>query len=66
LALSDFNKAIEIFPGYAWAYLNRGIAYYHMEEYDEAWEDVHKAQNLGYQVPPEFLKALREASGREE
>jgi hypothetical protein len=26
---------------------------------------VHKTQDLGYQVHPESLKSLREASGRE-
>ena len=52
-------------PKYAMAYNNRGIAYYHKGEYDKAWEDVHKAQSLGLQVPPEFIKDLREASGGE-
>jgi len=62
-AISDFNKAIEINPAYAGAYNNRGIAHYAKGEHDKAWEDVRKAQSLGYQVDPEFLKALREASG---
>jgi hypothetical protein len=34
-------------------------------EYDKAWEDVNKAQSLGYHVSPEFLKDLREALGRD-
>jgi hypothetical protein len=33
--------------------------------YEKAWDDVHKAEGLGWQVHPEFLKALREASGRQ-
>lgn len=37
-----------------------------MAEYDQAWEDVHKAQSLNNPVGPEFLRALREASGRED
>ncbi len=61
-AISDFNKAIELNTEYAKAYNNRAIACYYKGEYDKAWEDVHKAQSLGYQVHPEFLKALREAS----
>jgi len=48
------------------AYYNRGAAYYYKREYDQAWEDVHKAQSLGLQIRPDFLKALREASGRQE
>ena len=64
-AISDFTKAIEINPGFDGAYNNRGVAYYCKGEYDKAWEDVYKAQSLGYQVHPGFLKALREASGRQ-
>ena len=64
-AISYLNKAIEINPRHAGAYYNRGLAYYNKREYDKAWEDVHKAQSLGYQVHPEVLKKLREASGRE-
>ena len=35
------------------------------KEYDEAWDDVYRARNLGYKVQPAFLRDLREASGRE-
>ena len=64
--ISDYTKAIGINPRFAVAYAERAFAYCHFRrEYDKAWEDVHKAQSLGYQVHPEFLKALREASGRE-
>ena len=63
-AIRQFDRTLEINPRFAEAYVNRGVAYYYKKEYDKAWEDVHKAQGLGYQVPPEFLKALREASGR--
>ena len=62
-AISDFDKAIEINPRFAKAILSRGIANYFKGEYGKAWEDVHKAQSLGYQVHPAFLKALGEASG---
>jgi len=30
-----------------------------------SWEDIKKAQNLGYKIPAEFLEDLRKASGRE-
>ena len=65
-AISDCNKAIELNPSYAKAYYNRGVAHYFKGEYDKAWEDVHKAESLGYQVELDFLKNLREASGRQE
>ncbi len=64
-SIADFNNAIEIIPDLALAYNNRGFAYYCANQYEKAWDDVNKAQNLGYQVSPTFLKALREASGRQ-
>ncbi|MBW1915530.1 MAG: tetratricopeptide repeat protein [Deltaproteobacteria bacterium] len=64
-AISDYNKAIEINPRDALAYYNRGIACFYAKKYEKAWDDAHKAQDLGYSVQPRFLKALREALGRE-
>jgi tetratricopeptide (TPR) repeat protein len=66
-AISDFTKALEINPRYALAYNSRAVAYYYLQDYNRAWDDVYKAQGLGfgYQIHPGFLKALREASGRE-
>ena len=63
LAISDYTKAIEIDPKFAAAYNNRGIDYFQKGKYDKAWEDIYKAQSFGFQVLPEFLKILREASG---
>ena len=64
-AISDSNKAIELNPRDAMAYNIRAVAYFFKREFEKSWDDVYKAQNLGYPVRPEFLKALREASGRE-
>ncbi len=64
-AISDYTKALEINPRYAFAYHNRGVAYLGKGQYDKAWEDVHKAQDLGHKIHPRFLKMLREASGRQ-
>ena len=64
-AISDYNKALEIEPGFANVHALRGLAYYSKGEYDKAWIDVHKVQSLGYHFSPGFLKALREASGRQ-
>ena len=65
-AISDFNKTLEINPRIAEAHYNRGVVYFLKAEYKEAWDDVYNAQNLGYKVRPGFLKALRQASGREQ
>jgi tetratricopeptide (TPR) repeat protein len=64
-AISDYSNAIKINPKNVLAYNNRAAVYYDKREYDKAWEDIHKAQSLGYQVHSGFLKALREASGRQ-
>jgi tetratricopeptide (TPR) repeat protein len=62
-AISDFNKTIEIDPGFIEAYYYRAIVYFLVEEYDKSLLDVIKAQQLGYQIPPEFLDDLRKATG---
>ena len=64
-AIADFTRVIEINPRDADAYYNRGLAYFSKRDYEKAWDDVHKAESLGYKVQPEFLKDLREASGRQ-
>ena len=64
-AISDFTRAIDINPRLAKSYVGRGAVYYEKGQYDKAWDDVHKAQSLGFQVPSDFLNDLREASERE-
>ena len=54
---TDLNDAL--------AYSNRGIAYGKKGQYDKAWEDVFKAQDLGSKIPPGFLNDLRKASERQ-
>jgi len=65
LAIADYTRAIEIDPKLAFPYYARGVSYYFKKEYDKSWEDVKKAQNLGYQIYPKFLEDLRNASGRQ-
>jgi len=63
--IADYTRAIEIdTQRFAVAYAERALIYYVKKEYDKAWEDVHKAESLGQEVRPRFLKTLREASGR--
>ncbi|MDD5583840.1 MAG: tetratricopeptide repeat protein [Candidatus Omnitrophica bacterium] len=63
-AIADLTKAIEIDPDYKEAYYYRGIVYYLVGDYAKAIEDVLKAQALGYRVYPEFIKVLKEKSGK--
>ena len=46
LAISDFNKALDINPRDAEAYCNRGIAYREKGQYDQAISDYTKAIEL--------------------
>ena len=64
-SILDFNEALKISPKLVEAYFNRAAAYYQKKEYDKAWEDVNKAQSMDFQIPKDFLKALRDASGRD-
>ena len=48
LALTDFNKAIQINPNYAPAYNNRGFLYYDQKKWDKALVDLNK----GIQINP--------------
>jgi tetratricopeptide (TPR) repeat protein len=63
-AILLLNKSLEINPKYAEAYISRGRGYYCRKEYDKSWEDIKKAQDLGYKIPAEFLDDLRRASDR--
>ncbi|GEM_PF-3779192 len=63
-SLSDLTEAIELDPALAVAYSERAVIHFIRKEYDKVWENIHKHENLGLQADPEYLKALREASGR--
>ena len=60
-SISQISRVIEKNPQNARAYYERGLVYYEMGQYDNAWQDVRTAQSLGYNVPAEFLKLLSEA-----
>lgn len=45
-ALRDLNRAIELAPDYANAYVNRGLAYVQIDQYDQALNDFEYALRL--------------------
>ena len=45
-ALADFNRAIEQDPGFAAAYIDRGIVFYRMRKFDRAFADMAQAKRL--------------------
>jgi len=54
-AISDFSKTIEIDPGFVEAYFYRAVGYFLAGEYEKSLLDVTRAQQLGYQIPDDFL-----------
>jgi tetratricopeptide (TPR) repeat protein len=64
-AIADYSNALDINPRYAKAYYDRGVAYYFKGEYEKSWADIRRAQNLAYQIPPQFLERLYKDSNRQ-
>ncbi len=65
--ISVFSEAIKKDPTYGGGYYNRAVAYfYYQANYDKCWQDVRRAEALGYEFSDKFLNALRKASGRQE
>lgn len=64
-AISDFSKSIEINSNFAFPYQWRAVAYCYKKQFDRAWEDEHKAENLAnYKPNEEFIAELKKESGR--
>jgi hypothetical protein len=65
--ISIFSEAINKVPDYGGGYYNRAIAYfYYKNNYDKCWQDVHRAESLGYKFSDDFLRELRRVSNRKE
>jgi len=64
-AIDDYSKAIEINPRNFGAYNNRAVAYFFTQQYTKSWEDVDKLRGWGTDVHPDFIKMLKEATGRQ-
>ncbi|MDD5109474.1 MAG: tetratricopeptide repeat protein [Candidatus Omnitrophica bacterium] len=60
-AILDYNKVIEMDPNIAITYNNRALIYFEEGKYEECWEDIRKAQALGYNVPFEFIEQVQKA-----
>src|SRR5574340_1235730 len=58
LAIADFNKTIELDPNNGKAYHNRAIVYSYQGETNKARQDLQKAQSLGVEINPDFLKQI--------
>lgn len=65
-AVRDCTAALKLKPGHARACRTRAEAYYELKEYDKAWADVRRLEELGAAAPPEFAARVREALKRGE
>jgi len=63
--IAVFSNAIKKTPNFAGAYYNRAIAYFYKNQYEQSWQDVHKAESLGCKFSADFLASLKKASQRE-
>ena len=64
-ALKDCAKVIELNPKFAEGYIVRARVYIAQSDYDLAWQDIHKAEELGAQPNPQIIEELKQLSGRE-
>lgn len=63
-AINDFTHVIDILPHYGTAYYNRAKAYFGKKEYGKSWEDMYRAEEMGFKSGLQFLDQLQKASGR--
>jgi len=54
-AIQDFNKALEIRPNHFLALLNRGVAYFYINQIKKACEDWLEVRNQGYSYADKYL-----------
>lgn len=58
-AIQDQTLAVQYNPSFAEAYHNRAGTYFQIKKYQAALEDAIKAKQLGYNVDPRFIEALK-------
>lgn len=63
--ISIFSQALKNNPNYTGIYYNRAIAYFYQDNYEKSWEDVRKAESLGFRFNDNFIKSLSKASGKQ-
>jgi tetratricopeptide (TPR) repeat protein len=56
-AIADFDRAIEINPGYGGAYYNRGLTYNSLGNRERTIDDIRTAARLDHEGARSFLKS---------
>jgi tetratricopeptide (TPR) repeat protein len=63
-AIARWESAVAIDPQLGVAYAALAQAFAGNSDYEKAWDAVAECERLGYSLPPDFMAALRNASGR--
>ena len=58
-AIQLMNGVVQAQPNNAEAHERLAIWHYYLGEYETAWSHVHRAQNLGHAMPPQFIVLLQ-------
>jgi tetratricopeptide (TPR) repeat protein len=53
-------RVLDLDPDHGEAHGRLAVLEYYLEDYESAWASVARAEDLGYEVPPQFLPLLRE------
>ncbi len=59
------NKAIQLEPNFGGTYFLRALVYGEKGDYPQAWEDIERAEGLGFKVPQEFISELEKTPKEE-
>ncbi len=59
-AILLYEQAIELNPRHASAHKNLAIALFHENKHEQAMKHCKKALDLGMDIPPDFIKTLKE------
>jgi tetratricopeptide (TPR) repeat protein len=57
-AITEMNAVLAIDDGFAKAHERLAIWNYYVADYDTAWQHVHRAEELGQELPPQFMALL--------
>ena len=63
--VSLFSQALKENSNYGGAYWNLAVAYFYKKDYDLSWDNLYKAESMGYKFDASFKESLKKASKRE-
>ena len=63
-AIQQMQRVVQLDPEHGLAHERLAVWHYYAQDYSQAWQETHSAQDLGHVMPPQFL-ALLEAQAPE-